>query len=292
MFGSSLVPKIAHNCLSAMALVGLLLATTPAWASFIVVDTYDATTNTNVVDQSATTDATTYEISLDTFKTKVADAYVNGMGGVFDFDNGSQASGVTSMVVDYGNTGSGTTKSLTINNDIPDGDPGTKGAPYYSLPFDGSGREPISGQSMLGRTTSDIDFIFNLTDISSSDLDEKVVAFGITVLSRTQPDYPAGTTASVTAYFSGGGSVFASDTITYQEATDDTFFGFEAPDGQYLTYVRINLAGPGDATTALDDLGFVTAAVPEPGTLSLLTLGLLALVPVARRSRKAANRVK
>ncbi|HEV7300639.1 MAG TPA: PEP-CTERM sorting domain-containing protein [Tepidisphaeraceae bacterium] len=62
----------------------------------------------------------------------------------------------------------------------------------------------------------------------------------------------------------------------------DVYFGFETPDGQHdIATVAITLSG-GVISAGIDDIGFATvAAVPEPATAALLTMG--GLVLLARR---------
>ena len=66
----------------------------------------------------------------------------------------------------------------------------------------------------------------------------------------------------------------------------DTFFGLQAPAGHYFTGFNMGYDGEvvPDVRLWFDDLGFITAVVPEPATMTLLSL--CSLLTLRRRHKQ------
>lgn len=266
----------------------MMTAAPLAQAAFIAVGTYDEnSTQTNTVDTDATADGNTNQVGSATFTTDVAAAFSNGTGGVADFDSGTltnpdENDSSTNMDITF-DSGS---KSLRLTRS--DGG-------MYNGPGDltgGTGTTPISGSdgillagSKKGATGDDItDFIFDIGDISGANAhpNEKIVSFALTLLSRDNSSFTYPISITGLADLSGGGSVSVNTQMSQSDGSDDTFFGFTAPAGQWITRVEIEM--PDGVFTQIDDLGFTTTIIPEPASVLLLALGGLALL--RRRPRR------
>ena len=240
-------------------------AAAPALAGAAVVPTvgvYDSQSpQTNSVDFIATTGGTPTATTgaaddLNGFKSAVATAYSNNFGGVYQFETplGSDtvAGGIQAQY--------GVSASKTLNIDTL-----YRAAAFGTSTEISGGAEGIfrSGTSDSGSGT----FVFD--SITGGATNEEVVSFGLTFLGRDA----AGTVTGV-ATLSGGGTITKSAAIG-SGSTQDTFFGFDAPGGQFLTQVAFT--GTGRAKT-FDDLGFVTAVIPEPASAGLAVAGLAGLL--------------
>ena len=249
-----------------ITLIALACTAAPALAGAAVVPTvgvYDSQSpQTNFVDFIANTGGTSTATtgpgdSLNGFKPAVAAAYSNNFGGVYQFETplgGDTVSG--GIQAQYGVSAS---KTLNINT-------------LYRAAAFGTSTEISGGAEGIFRTgaagTGALDsgngtFVFD--SITGGATNEEVVSFGLTFLGRDG----AGTVTGV-ATLSGGSTITKSAAIG-SGLTQDTFFGFDAPSGQFLTQVAFTKTGR-DKT--FDDLGFVTAVIPEPASAGLAVAGL------------------
>lgn len=256
------------------------VCTHPAYAAVTTVGVYDESTtdeNTgvagiqnNAVDFSATVDLGN-QVSLSSFTTAVLTAYNNNLGGVINFDNGTVTSGfgTSSITATYGTSQA---NSITI---------GSAAAASWSTGSSGN-RTGIShpGNNLLGNQlgltgggpdSEDFAFNFSVADM--------VTMAGATVLSRSgsvdagfiaQATFSDATTTSVTFTSSGG-----------TNGGNDTFAGFQAPAGLYITQLKFDNLSTAGSFRSVDDLGFVV--VPEPTSAALL--GGLGMVMLIRRKR-------
>jgi len=262
------------------ALLGIAILSS-AEAAFVAVGTYDEQiSQPNAVDSDAGSfsgSGTQLTVTgSGDFDDDVAAAFSQGLGGVIDFDSGSLTDGTTIDV-----TYAAGSKNLQVTR--TDGN--------YALSVtaaDGTNQQQgtaISGTEVLagfGYTGYELSLAVGpITDVGSgATLDEKVVELGFTILSRDRGGYPTDVTA--TANYSGGGQgLIGPETIDQANGMDDTFFGFRAPSGQYITSVDLT------STTGflhMDDLAFIT--VPEPCALTLVNSGCLGLLLWRRFSRR------
>jgi hypothetical protein len=111
-----------------------------------------------------------------------------------------------------------------------------------------------------------------LDAVSAAFRPEKVTKFGFTIIDSLFNGIS--NTVNATAYFSGGGSEAITHTIPLAGNTADTFFGFAAPPGQFITEITLT----GTNNTAGEDFAFITAVVPEPGAGVLAMSALASLV--------------
>jgi hypothetical protein len=210
-------------------------------------------------------------IAAAAFIAQVEAAATVGMGGVIDFDNGSLDS-TTSLTVNF----AANTKSLSLTNRAENGG-------SYSIGTDISNRTPISGTSYLGRSgTPHFDFDFG--GFTGFDTAEKITAVGVTLLGRNGTG--GNSNWRVIGFYtngtdSGSSSTFRTLNTNTGNATNDSFSGIAAPDGYWLTRIRIH--SDNNVFTSIDDLAFVTSIVPEPSTTLLGGLGALALLRRRRR---------
>ncbi|MEM9914254.1 MAG: PEP-CTERM sorting domain-containing protein [Planctomycetota bacterium] len=244
--------------LSFSATAVLLGLSAPLHADLLLTGEYDsATTNANQVDVSATSDANPNELSLATFTTLVETAFANQTGGVVTFDNAGDSLGSIGITEDLVFADNSVLASFSRVNS-------------QQIQSGGGGRTPISGNSGVGGATS---YAFDFDEA------DEITAVGLTILSRSGN---GSGNASVVATFldaSGGGvqTVTATSNLADSNGGDDTFFGFSAPDGLFLT--RLDISTP--YFTYTDDLAVVTP-IPEPGALSLVGLGLLTIARCRR----------
>jgi hypothetical protein len=254
-------------------LIAALPAATATATTFTTSATYDPAAR---VDFSGTTDSG-QGVSLATFTAAVAAAHAGNYGGVAHFDE--IASGASHASLDLGLGSSGPTVSVTPGA-LNSGGQATWNNPFFLSSFatSSSGRTPVSPPNYL--SGPDYDFVFAAAD--------QVTAAGITLMSRNQGSTavpPYFVTVDVTASFSNGSSLLVVDDYRIEKGngTYDTFFGVEAPAGQYLTGLTLNTTsddGNNNGFSGVDNLGVI--AVPEPAT------GVLALIPlllVPRRRR-------
>jgi hypothetical protein len=88
---------------------------------------------------------------------------------------------------------------------------------------------------------------------------EKVTQFSFTYLTQTVLN---GLTVTVVATFSDGTTSTVTDTPVNRNTsspTVDTFFGFVAPAGQYITSVALTSNTTRANTTNIDDVAFITS---------------------------------
>ena len=232
---------------------------------------------TGVYDESVVAanqlDKATPAGSLPTFKAAIAAARAAGAGGVIDFDadfTATPSSGGTSnnpidaaFAASFGTTGE---KRLNLSS--------TVAFDVYTNDVN-SQVHTLSGHNALITRHPTVDFDLALA-IEGGGADEHVVEFGVSLLQRTT--YTANQTMELTALYSDGGSESLSLTITGNggRGSSDAFFHFAAPDDQWITGVEFrNLTNNGitQSRMVLEDIGFVTEIVPEPGTLVLLVVG-------------------
>ncbi len=134
---------------------------------------------------------------------------------------------------------------------------------------------PISGNSWWGASnhqgfTNNV--IIRFTEpIIGGDENERVVQVGVTALSHdyiTNPHW-----LEMRATLSGGEVLTAGADIFAPSGEKDTFFGFAAPPLQYITQLELTATGQGVSQSfRFDDLGFITAVVPEPTALALTAM--------------------
>ncbi len=218
-----------------------------------VYDPADSPSATLNSGNQADTAAASNNISLAAFQTAIQSAYNNDVGGVIDFENPTGTSDA-SIAATYGTSQAST---LTI----------TRGAFGGGGNIDAStgNNVVISGVRYMGLATNPD---FNLT------FSQPVTLFGITALARSD-----GGARNVDLTI----TLDDSSTVVWQQeavagenldgnSADDTFFGYQAPAGRYITNVQFDNSG----FVRFDDLGF--AVVPEPASLSMLLLAGFAAV--------------
>jgi len=222
---------------------------------------------TNQVDVSA------LALTASAMTTNVAAAFDSLSGGVINFDNGSFTDPKT--IDAY----FGVNKSLRITSGLRNWSIGVLG----SSPSSGSISGPnvsFNGAPSPYPTPYPNDIIFgDVTDRTSAATlaGEHVTSFGFTIIDSNFNS--AGNVLHFDAFFSDGSVQSNNYTIPLAFQTQDTFFGWTAPAGQYITHISFTA----NNNTASDDWAFITAVVPEPA--AALTCAALVCMLLPRRRR-------
>jgi hypothetical protein len=190
----------------------------------------------------------------------VATAFANNTGGVMNFDNASGwpvNTSQTSWTVSYGV--SGTQSLIFARND--------SGLQMGST--SGSGTTDVSGGQYLG---------FGGSAPETLTFSQGLTYWGATELNRNA-------SRTVTLSF----TLADNSVITYSAQTQDpsgnntgalNFYGFQASAADPIKSVTVNANG----LVRWDDMAFVVAPVPEPGTMAVAAMGGAALLFFRRRS--------
>ena len=272
------IPTILHLGLSAALL-------SSATAALIATGTYDEQANqSNAVNfsmgYSGNTTWTTgigqtlgaaQILDLATFKPLVEAAFTVGNGGVISFDGVDNADYNNMQTIDVSFAGG--TKQMTLSNRIDGG---------HSVAGPQGDRTAISGDQFLstgGNPHFDLDF----TDFTGFATDERITAIGVTILGRNNQG--TGRNFRVIARYtngvdSGSSSTFRSFDMQNGNTTQDSFSGIVAPDGYWITSMRVH--SDGGIFTSIDDIGFITSIIPEPSTA---LLGIIGMAAMMRRRR-------
>ncbi len=278
---SSTSSRSCRDFIRCIAILSLLAAPVISNATMSTVGIYDEqTVQLNTVEKSApflsgsgAGNNSLLTLDVGTFGTRVSTAFSSGLGGVVSFDVAGDAVDSGTAFTALFNGGA---KSLTMT--VDDGSAWSIGV------GPSANRTPISGTNGLAKNSASDSFIFNLSSIAGGQPNEHVVSFGTTLLSRNG----SGGTFAWTGVATIQDTLGNSGTITNQatlnmndgNALDDTFYGFQAPAGYYITRVALT----GSQFTWADDVGFVTGVVvPEPSTVALLIAGLTGFAFAARR---------
>jgi hypothetical protein len=254
------------DLLAFVAAAGVQSAT--AAFSVTVSPEYDSLSNANSVDSVAglgSVDLTPASSHLASYYSIFSSAYAANMGGVINFDNIAMSSADridTTLSVSYG-----VDSVLTITTSPNYGEYQFQTAAVVGTPISGA----TYLRAKIGSVSGGSGFhTFNFSNALSH------LAF--TALNRT--DMSRSITATVTYDDDTTGTL--SDTVAGSPSpSDDTFFGFTAPDGR--TIKRLVISGGSGNFFAIDDFAFVVA-IPEPSII--LTGGLAGLVLLARRRRQ------
>lgn len=278
-----------RSIVSSIALTGvLLIAASDRSFAVAAVGTYDENgTQTNTVNSSATFasgtgGATAANVqSFATFDPVVEERFLLGTGGVLNFDSqinvGDQLT-TTGIVTPVNLTFNAGAKSFGLGFALGSGLGIRQGNLSNRTPISaGNGTIPGFAFTTVSETPGAL--TLSIGAVSGGLPAEAVTQFGFTFLSRTSRNY--GTVSSI-ATFSGGGTATSSVNLSTAPGAgvNDTFFGFIAPTGQSISSVVLT---PGnDVGFSIDDVGFVSSVVPEPGSITLL-LGGIALLGLRRR---------
>jgi len=269
---SGFLPKTFKSGLATVS--ALLLFAGSSQAALTLVDTYDPASDLNDVDQSATFGSGSVAgitaanvLDLATFQTAVSTAFTNGNGGVIDFEGGSDSLTGGANEVFTTSAFGGRTLSFTDTGDA---------GRTLSIGGAGSNRLPISGGNAL---SGQYDLNFGSFSLTGGNPADRLTHFGMTILQRNQ-----GRNFAVTATFSDL-STLTFNTISISadiDSSEDTFFGFVAPDGESITNIAVTEGSSN--FTSFDDIGIIVTPVPEASTVALLGLCGIALILRRRRS--------
>lgn len=264
---------ITKSLITFLGLAALGASSVQAQITLQSVGVYDATTNANTVDHDVPlAQRVSSSITVAPFTTNVLAAFNSNLGGVANFDGGTDSVSLSSDVA-TGRMNLGIDSALQLDLTI------TMTNTPNGQRIEGPGFGPISGERYLqARQTAS--FTFNgIYDAAGTTLltGYGIKEFGITLLDRNR-DW----TGNVVVTFSDNSTQTISGlSRPTGTSTNDTFVGFVAPENLFINSVAFNHTSAGDYSLIFDDLGIV--AIPEPGTLALLGIALAALAVFRRR---------
>jgi len=251
----------------------------PGWAEFRTVGEYDPSDTYNMVAVPPTwgndVDLSAHYVSggdpccvitLDQFRSGrtgagagttdfdgIATAYGNNMGGVVDAEIVNTFEGAAENIVRarYGTGGTKTLDIINTNNNV-----------YVTDGSSGADEVPISGNNRFAPGSAG-GFPFAMGDIASTLEGERVIVFCMTILQESD----RGGTAGARATFSDGTWVESRGSISESggPSTSDCFFGFVAPEGEYITSFSMGSFGGYAGWRDADDIGFITAGGESAG---------------------------
>jgi len=207
---------------------------------------------TNAIDKSATA------LTATTFATAVAAAWNSGSGGVLHLPTAVP----NDTTVYHGNYGNA--RRIVI----------TSSANMQNVAYNPTSFTPITAPNATTTKANQSDYTLTLGLIDTSTeqppVDEVIKQAGLVVLSRGTGAYPLD--IRVTATFSDNSTAMATAKVGRGSGTDDTFFGFIAPEGTGITSLRLqsfvtNSVTPVADRICWDDFAFITGpplAVPLP----------------------------
>lgn len=192
----------------------------------------------NSVDQTAEGSS----LSAERFKARVEEAYLHNSGGVIDGN----------ILGYFAAFGANQNKILQFRS----GDLGIgslTGHTNEAIPLSGTGAFAITNFETQGA------FGFNNV-LNDSNITERVVEVGLTALSSSITSYP---NVLVQAILDNGERISATTkTMTGASGQNDTFFGFTAPAGRYITDIDVDFETSNSMKRLwIDDIGFRTAEV-------------------------------
>lgn len=263
--------------LLAALLVLLTVGQTQAVTTFETVGVYDEqVVQTNAVNFSmAYSDSTTYTtgigqilgsdqiLTVEEFKPLVAEAFDAARGGVINFDNATMNEGSPSFVAAF--PGGKQFRLLASG--------GSHGGHNYSTGVHntatGGARTPISGNRRMQGTHPSYRFTFSDFGGMSP---EQIIGVGVTILGRNDAGWAGGASWRVVAYYTNGTDSGSSSTQraipgNNGNTTQDSFSGIMAPEGYWITEVRVK--SENGVWSAIDDLAFIfgdptSANTPTP----------------------------
>lgn len=152
----------------------------------------------------------------------------------------------------------------------------------YGIAISSSPPTPISGGAAYGLQGGVDHGSIAFSPIIGGEPDEQVIKIALTALSATDADYG---NVTFSGHLSSGETLSASRAISEEWGNGDTFFGLSAPTGDYFTGFTLEFDGSITPFQRLwyDDVGFITAIVPEP--TSAMLLASTALICLRRRAR-------
>jgi len=212
---------------------------------------------TNVLDTNAhtlvqgTSTSTAGQTNQSTFASAMTTAYNSGFGGVVEFNtSGEMLTSAPAMVAMYGSGAKTLSIGLTTNSALA-----------ISPLQPSSGPSGATNCLSAPNSTSDPnlgDETFTMGAITGGVAGEKVTQFSFTYLTQTVLN---GLTVTVTATFSDGTTSSSTQTINRNTSSPvyDTFFGFVAPSGKYITQVALTSNTTRANTTNIDDVAFITS---------------------------------
>lgn len=223
-------------------------------------------TGANLIEKDATASTSA------AFRTAVANAWTNGMGGVFNLPT-SVGNGTT---VYRGTYGDGKRMQITTSVNMQNVTAGT-----FALMSAGNGTTSSANQS-------DYTLTFGLFDTNTGLplAGETIRQIGLPILSRNAAGYPLD--LRVTASFTDGSTQIVTANIAAGAGVDDTFFGFVAPEGFGVASIRLQSFVPNTTTPVADrigwdDLGFIAgpSAIPPAPSIHSINPPSYAIHPAA-----------
>jgi VCBS repeat-containing protein len=193
---------------------------------------------TNTVDFTATGSSMTST----QFAASVATAFDQNKGGVID---GTLLSGV----YEYGTSLNRQLRVEQVRN-------------LWGIGVPGGGRtiSETGAFATVGLTGTETSTTLGFSPFGSTPSNERIVQLGVTALSLTGRNYG---NVTVTVALGGGGTMSATRPISEANGQGDTFFGFTAPAGDYISQMTIGYDGAvvPDVRLWFDDLGFITGPI-------------------------------
>ena len=242
-----------------------LVLTSTSFAQITTVGVLDPNPNGQTIQNSPANMGNANFVTLSTMSSLMTTAFANNTGGVMNFDNinGWPANGAAlSYTISYGTSGS---QSLIFGRN--DGGGGnTMGS------TSGSGTTDVSSGQYLAFQSSGSPITLTFS--------QGLVDWGVTQLNRNS-------SRDVTLSFTLADSSVINYALQNQDPSGNNtgalnFYGFQTSAANPLMSVTITANG----FTRYDDMAFIVAAVPEPGTLSLAIAGGLSLSFMIARRRK------